>query len=94
MDAYEGPACLEWWANPLTCLYSIDVRVSVVNDDSGWHTSAEFDPPLTGDHRETWNFFMDAAPYFTLRFKDDETATIDVHVNKQSENGLTLTATD
>lgn len=92
MDTYEGPARLGWWANRDTCLGSVNVRVLVVSDDSGWHASAAFASPMTTEGREGWEFLMALSPYFTLRFEDDEDATIDVRVDEPSEGELTLTA--
>jgi len=51
MDTYEGPARLEWWANPATCLGSIDVRVLVVSDEAGWRVSAAVASPMTSEGR-------------------------------------------
>ncbi|MFF5263524.1 hypothetical protein ACFY4C_31750 [Actinomadura viridis] len=91
MDHYEGQARLEWWANRHTCLGSIDVRVTVLNDDHGWHTSAISSSPLNDEDREGWDFLMALSPYATLRFEDDEQATIDVRVDGAGEGGLILT---
>ncbi|MFB4318031.1 hypothetical protein [Actinomadura sp. 21ATH] len=63
MDRCEGPARLEWWANRHTCLASVDVRVTVTADDSGWHTTASLVSPLTGEDREGWDLLMTASPY-------------------------------
>lgn len=92
MDTYEWLARLEWWANRDTCLCSVNVRVVIVSDDSGWRVSATLAPPLTGDEREGWMFLVALSPYFTLRFDDDEDATIDVRVEEPTEGELTLSA--
>jgi hypothetical protein len=91
MDTYEGPAQLEWWANRQTCLSSADVRVRVISDASGWHVSAAFTSPLTGEDREGWAFLRELSPYFTLRFEEDEDAAIDVHVDEPRGDELRLT---
>ncbi|MEU8798192.1 hypothetical protein [Spirillospora sp. NPDC048819] len=92
MDRYEGSARLEWWANRHTCLGSIEVRVLVVNDSSGWRATAAFTSPLIAEDREAWTFLKDLSPYFTLRFEDDEHATIEVRVDEPQQGELTLTA--
>lgn len=92
MDTCEALARLEWWANRDTCLSSIDVRVLVVSDDSGWHASAAFVSPLTDEDRQGWVLLMELSPYFTLRFEGDLDAAVDVCVEERSEGELTLTA--
>lgn len=92
MDTYEGAARLEWWANRATCLCSANVHVVIVRDDSGWHVSATFVTPLTSEEREGWTFLIALSPYYTLRFDDDEDATIDVRVSEPSEGDLLLSA--
>lgn len=93
MDGYVGPARLEWQANSVTCLGSIDVDLSVVVDDVGWHASARFVAPLLGEDREGWRFLLQLDPYFTLRFLEDEQATILVRVDEEADGGrLRLTA--
>jgi hypothetical protein len=93
MDSYVGPARLEWQANPDTCLGSFDVDLTVVVDDAGWHASATFVTPPQGDDREGWSFLMQLGPYFTLRFLEDEQATILVRVEEEAaERRLLLTA--
>ncbi|GAA1850282.1 hypothetical protein [Actinomadura bangladeshensis] len=92
MDTYEGAARLEWWANEDTCLCSVNVRVAIVSDDSGWRVSATFTSPLTGEEREGWRFLLALSPYWTLRFHDDEDASIDVRVEEPTEGELTLSA--
>ncbi|MFD0691406.1 hypothetical protein [Actinomadura fibrosa] len=92
MDTYEGAARLEWWANRHTCLCSVNVHVVIVSDASGWRISATLIPPLTGEERESWMFLVALSPYFTLRFDDDENATINVRVEEPGEGELTLSA--
>jgi hypothetical protein len=92
MDTYEGPARLEWWANPDTCLGSVNVSVLVVSDDSGWRVSAAFASPMSSEDRAGWEFLMALAPYFSLRFEGDEDAAIDVRMDEPDEGELTLTA--
>ncbi|MFE9106649.1 hypothetical protein [Actinomadura geliboluensis] len=92
MDTYEGAARLEWWANRDTCLSTVNVRVAIVSDDSGWRVSATFVPSLTSEEREGWMFLVALSPYCTLRFDDDEDATIDVRVDAPGEGELTLSA--
>ncbi|MFA1542276.1 hypothetical protein [Actinomadura monticuli] len=92
MDTYEGAARLEWWANRDTCLCSVSVAIAIVSDDSGWRVSATFVPPLNGEDREGWMFLMALSPYCTLRFDDDEDATVDVRVEEPSEGKLVLSA--
>lgn len=92
MDRYEGAARLEWWANRHFCLGSFDVCVMVLHDDSGWHASAVFVSPLSEADRECWDFLMKLSPYFTLRFKGDDQAAIDVRVDESEDGALAMSA--
>lgn len=82
VDRYVGPAWLEWWANRSTCLGSVEVDLQVTVDDGGWRASATFATPLEGEEREAWEFLMRLGPYFTLRLREDERATIEVRVEE------------
>lgn len=69
------------------------VDLNVVVDDAGWHASATFVTPPTGDDREGWAFLMQLGPYFILRLLEDEQATILAQVEEQAREGrLLLTA--
>ena len=84
---------MEWWANRDTCLGSVEVNLQVTVDGEGWRASAAFVTPLEGEEREAWEFLMQLGPYFTLRLREDEQATIKVRV-VELERGelLALTA--
>ncbi|MGW4651524.1 hypothetical protein [Kitasatospora sp. NPDC004289] len=70
MDNYEGPATLEWWANPSMCLGVFPVRVEVSVTGTDWRCAAVFAPELSGAGREEFGFLMELDPYFDLRLED------------------------
>jgi hypothetical protein len=91
MDGYEGPAMLEWWANRSTCLGALGVRVTVRVTGNDWTCDAVFDPPLSAEDREGFDFLMELDPLFTLRFDEGSTLLVDV-VAAGDERRLALTA--
>lgn len=91
VDSYEGTAMLEWWANRSTCLARIGVRVAVGVTGNDWTCDATFEPSLTGEDRESFDFLMALDPLFTLRF--DEATVRHVNVATTADDGrLSLTA--
>ncbi|WP_225844896.1 hypothetical protein [Streptomyces sp. HPF1205] len=91
MDSYEGTATLEWWANQSTCLARFGVRVAVGVTGNDWTCDATFEPSLTGEDQEGFDFLMALDPLFTLRF--DEESMLHVNVVAAADDGrLTLTA--
>lgn len=90
VDSYVGHARLEWWANSDTCLGAWDVNLTVTVDDAGWHASATFDASPQGEEREGWSFLMRLDPHFTVRFLEDEEATILVRVDEEPPEGRLL----
>ena len=64
MDRYEGPARLEWWANPSMCIGEYGVDFTVTIDQAGvWRASARFAVELDGEGREGWDFLMELDPH-------------------------------
>ena len=92
MDRYTGLARLEWWANRSTCLGSVDVNLVVVADGEDWRVSATFVAALGGEDRDGWSFLMELDPHFTLRFLEDQEATILVRVEESETDRLHLSA--
>jgi hypothetical protein len=92
VDRYEGLAHLEWWANRLTCLGAFRVRVLVTAIGTDWLASADFVEPLSAEEHEGWSFLTQLSPYFTLRFEADESAAIDVRVDRSENDRLALSA--
>jgi hypothetical protein len=76
VDHYRGPAHLEWWANPSTCLSAVTVEVAFATNPGEWSAQARLTPPLVGEEREAFDFLMTASPYFTLRLPDDSTISV------------------
>ena len=76
MDRYEGHGWLDWWANSITLLGSIDVWLVITAQGSGWEAHGH----LTNEEdREGLAFFCDLDPVFTLRFDDHSTIAVTVH---------------
>ncbi|MFC1408575.1 hypothetical protein ACEZCY_04680 [Streptacidiphilus sp. N1-12] len=78
MDSWEGAAELEWWANRITCLDGIGVRVTVCVSGDDWTCDAVFDPPLSRDAQEGFDFLMELDPLFTLRFDEEGTMPTEI----------------
>ncbi|WP_457032501.1 hypothetical protein [Kitasatospora sp. P5_F3] len=78
MDGYHGTATLEWWANPLSCLGSYRVSLTVTVAGGDWRGVAVPDSGRSERAREGFDFLMLVDPVFTLRFPDDSTLLVDV----------------
>ncbi|MFJ9520837.1 hypothetical protein ACIRPK_21600 [Kitasatospora sp. NPDC101801] len=78
MHRYQGPATLEWWSNPLTCLGSFRVSLTVSAAGDGWRGVAVPDPDRSDRAREGFDFLLLVDPVFTLRFPDDRTVPVAV----------------
>lgn len=78
MDRFEGRCWLDWWANPITLLGSVEVDVVITAADDGtWEASGN--AVLEDDeNRSGFALLCDLAPAFKLRFADR--STIDVIV--------------
>jgi hypothetical protein len=87
VNRYEGPARLEWWANPVTCLGSVEVVVVVQVAADGWAGHASL---VDEEDREGLDFLCELDPLFSLRFGDGRTA--DVTVGERADNGRFLLA--
>ncbi|MFI5906227.1 hypothetical protein [Dactylosporangium sp. NPDC051541] len=61
MDRLESRARLDWWANSVTLLASLDVTVDITADDAGWHAHGTLTND-TAETRETLAFFRDLDP--------------------------------
>ncbi|MFD6300238.1 hypothetical protein ACFWFU_36030 [Streptomyces sp. NPDC060235] len=91
MDAYEGTATLEWWANRLTCLGAFEVRIAIRITGHSWTCDASLCPLPPAQEREDFASLVDLDPFFALRFDDGN--TLDVHVvSADADGGLVLTA--
>lgn len=87
MDRFEGRCHLDWWANPLTCLASVEITLTAAVTDTGWTA----DGRLAGDNDEDrFAFLLDLDPVFTLRFDDESTIEVTVHPGLESDR-FTLT---
>jgi hypothetical protein len=91
MDGYHGTATLEWWANPLSCLGSYRVSLTVSVTDGSWRGVAVRDSSTPERDREGFDFLMLLDPVFTLRFPDGD--TVQVYVVAEGER-LVLSAAD
>jgi hypothetical protein len=74
MDRFEGRCHLDWWANPSTCLASVEITLAVAVTDAGWTA----DGRLASDN-EDFALLLDMDPVFTLRFDDESTIEVTVH---------------
>ncbi|MEU7995820.1 hypothetical protein AB0B83_10825 [Micromonospora sp. NPDC049060] len=83
MDRFEGRCWLDWWANPVTLLGSVEVDIVVTTADDGtWEASGH--AVLNDDeNRAGFALLCDLDPVFTLRFADR--STIDVVVDPTDE---------
>jgi hypothetical protein len=89
VDHYRGPAHLEWWANPSTCLSDVTVVVTfAASPGAEWNAQATLAPPLVDEEREAFDFLMTASPFFTLRLPNDSSITVAVEA---VDGGLHLT---
>ncbi|GGV62978.1 hypothetical protein GCM10010277_68730 [Streptomyces longisporoflavus] len=93
MDSCEDTATLEWWANRSTCLGRFRVRFEVRAAGGNWTCAATFEPPLTAEGREGFDFLMHLDPCFTLR--SDDMGALFVGVAEAGVEGrLILTAAE
>ena len=90
MDAYEGSARLEWWANQSTCLASATIHLVIRADETAWDASGSFDPPLSEDEREEWQMLL-SSPWVTLVLPGRGDMRIDAHA-ELTDDQLRLTA--
>ncbi|MCX5199847.1 hypothetical protein OOK31_39275 [Streptomyces sp. NBC_00249] len=77
-------AYLEWWANPLTCLARIQIRVTATagggDGDEGGEWEAVITEPLDADAHGHLRRLLDDDPYFTLRLEDEEVIEVKVEL--------------
>jgi hypothetical protein len=76
VDRYEGHCRLDWWANPVTLLGSIDVSLVITAQGSEWEAHGRL---ANEEDQEEFAFFCDLDPVFTLRFDDYSTIAVTVH---------------
>jgi hypothetical protein len=79
MDRFEGRCWLDWWANSSTLLGSAEVHAVITASDAGWHAHGH----LISDEeeqRDGFAFLCDLDPVFTLRFPDEATIAVVVHL--------------
>lgn len=89
MDRFEGRCHLDWWANPITCLASVEITLAVAVTDMGWTAEGR----LTSDNddgRAGFALLLDLDPVFTLRFDDESTIDVTVHPGAEGDR-FTLT---
>ncbi|BFV60194.1 hypothetical protein KCMC57_up52980 [Kitasatospora sp. CMC57] len=75
-DGYQGTATLEYWTNPLTCLGSFRVSLTVAVGEGGWRGVAVPDSAGSERTREGLDFLLLVDPVFTLRFPDGGTVLV------------------
>jgi hypothetical protein len=85
MDRFEGRCHLDWWANPVTCLASIEITLAVAVTDTGWTAEGR----LASDN-EDFALLLDMDPVCTLRFDDESTIEVTVHPGPDGDR-FTLT---
>jgi hypothetical protein len=76
VDRYEGHGRLDWWANSVTLLGSIEVSLVISAHGSGWAAHGRL---ANEEDQEALAFFCDLDPVFTLRFDDRSTIDVTVH---------------
>ncbi|GAA1181634.1 hypothetical protein F4556_006002 [Kitasatospora gansuensis] len=75
-DRYRGTATLEYWANPLTCLGSFRVSLTVSVAEGSWRGIAIPDGARSERAREGLDFLLLIDPVFTLRLPDGSTRLV------------------
>ena len=76
MDAFEGQGWLDWWANSVTLLGSVEVSVTITVDAAGWVAKGGL---AREEDEEELAFFCDLDPVFSLRFDDKSSIDVTVH---------------
>jgi hypothetical protein len=89
MDRFEGRCHLDWWANPITCLASVEITLAIAVTDMGWTAEGRLASD-NRDEREDFALLLDMDPVFTLRFADESTNEVTVHPGLKGDR-FTLT---
>ncbi|WP_212999892.1 hypothetical protein [Winogradskya consettensis] len=78
MDRVESRCHLDWWANSVTLLASVEIAVVIAAADTGWAAEGCL---ISDDQeeRDGFAFLCDMDPVFILRFDDESTITVTVH---------------
>jgi hypothetical protein len=89
MDGFQGPCWLDWWANSVTLLASVEVTVVIAPTPGGWDAHGHLISDSDED-RDGFAFLCQLDPVFLLRFEDG--STVSVTVDLVDETGrFTLT---
>ena len=83
----ETDAHLEWWADSLSCLARIEVRLTVSRRVEGWATLTVTESEIDDG---TLSFLLELEPLLTLRFPDN--SQLEVRVRRLGNGLLTLGA--
>jgi hypothetical protein len=78
MDRVESRCHLDWWANSVTLLASVEIAVVIAAVDTGWAAEG----CLTSDNeeeRDGFVFLYEMDPVFILRFDDKSMIAVTVH---------------
>ncbi|MBB5867117.1 hypothetical protein F4553_000496 [Allocatelliglobosispora scoriae] len=90
MDEFGGRCRLDWWANPLTCLASVEVSVGARWTGNGCDATGTL---VDGADLEGFELLCALDPVFRLRIGGDD--VVDVLVELLDEHGrFTLTEYD
>jgi hypothetical protein len=78
MNRIEGLCHLDWWANSVTLLASVEIAVVIATADTDWaaegHLISDND-----EERDGFAFLCEMDPVFILRFDDESTIAVTVH---------------
>ncbi|WP_433063592.1 hypothetical protein [Dactylosporangium sp. CS-033363] len=87
MDQYVGPAQLEWWANPSTCLATFDVTVALDPAAAEHATIGTGRVLLDADaEAEAFAWLCDLDPVFLLCIPDGPEATVILQPASDQQN--------
>lgn len=78
MDRVERRCHLDWWANSVTLLASVEVAVVIAATDTGWAAEGHLISD-DEDERDGFAFLCNIDPVFILRFDDESTIEVTVH---------------
>lgn len=90
MDRVERRCHLDWWANPVALLASVEVAVVIAGTDTGWAAEGHL---ISDDEeeRDGFAFLCDIDPVFTLRFDDESTIEVTVHPPASGDGKFAIT---
>lgn len=90
MDRVERRCHLDWWANSVTVLASLEVAVVIAATDTGWAAEGHL---ISDDEeeRDGFAFLCDIDPVFILRFNDESTIAVIVHPPESGDGTFAIT---